>query len=54
MSIPKIREVFRREGASFTDPELVQLFLDQVALRGRGSETATSSEDAAELMVARL
>lgn len=43
--IPKILEIFRREEHSFTDPELVRVFLSEVALRGRDDEAAAGGAE---------
>ena len=44
--VPRILQIFEREAHSFTDPELVQLFLTEVAFRGRGHETAARDTEA--------
>lgn len=57
MSVPKILELFRQEEASFTDPELVRLFLSEVALRGRDREApapANAAEEEGAVVVERL
>jgi HD-GYP domain-containing protein (c-di-GMP phosphodiesterase class II) len=43
-SVPDILEIFRREEPTFTDPELVRLFLSEVALRGREAEPDEADE----------
>ena len=53
--VPKILEIFRREERSFTDPDLVRLFLSEVAFRGRDrEEDAPASAEQDAITVARL
>ncbi len=53
--VSKILEIFRREERSFTDPELVRVFLSDVALRGREDEAVKGEAEAPDgVLVARL
>jgi putative nucleotidyltransferase with HDIG domain len=44
LSVRKILEIFEQDKDSFSDPELVRLFLSEVALRGKEVDLATPAE----------
>jgi HD-GYP domain-containing protein (c-di-GMP phosphodiesterase class II) len=54
MPVHKILEIFRQDAESFSDPELVRIFLAEVALCGRELESASTSEDISADLVQRL
>jgi putative nucleotidyltransferase with HDIG domain len=44
LPVRRILEIFEQDRASFSDPDLVRLFLSEVALRGKDVETIAASE----------